>query len=337
MALPRILIVEDEAMLRASMVRGLSRLPADVEDAMTVGEAVAALDRAPPDLVISDIDLPDRSGVELIGELGKRALRVPVIFVSAYLRAYRAQIPPHANIDVLEKPVALDELRALIQSRLGQSLATADDAAAPFAATDYVQLACLGHHSVTIEVAGPAGRGVIVIHAGEVWHAEDRRGVGIEAFRRLAFATDAEVRCRTLRHAAGPRSIEARWEALLIDSARVHDEEAYHRAPDGGPTAEPDAGELVDLDRVFDAVVGAPLVAAPPPPPPEPFALAWDRALAAMLARDYPAAVAAFVEARRLRPDDASVAANLERLAALGHPAAEEEPRDDHAPTDRCR
>jgi len=53
----RVLILDDEAVLRTSMARGQRKLPALVE-------AVRTVDGAPPDLASSDIDLPARTGME---------------------------------------------------------------------------------------------------------------------------------------------------------------------------------------------------------------------------------------------------------------------------------
>jgi Flp pilus assembly protein TadD len=44
-----------------------------------------------------------------------------------------------------------------------------------------------------------------------------------------------------------------------------------------------------------------------------------DRGSAALLRKDYAAALAAFVEARAMRPGDMRVAANLRRLSDLGY------------------
>lgn len=56
---PRVLILEDETVLRASMARGLAKLPAQIDEAGTLAEAIAQLDRALPDVIVSDLDLPD--------------------------------------------------------------------------------------------------------------------------------------------------------------------------------------------------------------------------------------------------------------------------------------
>lgn len=315
---PSILIVEDETVLRASMARALAKLPAMIDEAATVGEAIAFLDRGLPDVIISDLDLPDGSGIELIGELGKRKARVPVVFVTAYLRAYRAQIPPHADVEVREKPIALDELRALVRERL-----RTEGDATPFGAADYIQLACLGKHSVVIDVHGRELRGRIEVVEGEVWHAEDAHGRGLDAFRRLVFAADTEVHCRTMTGGRGPRTIDGKWEALLIDSARAHDEEQRS----GADALEDEVDLLFSIpDASLDAAWPPdPLVTeeAPPASPScdDEFGAHYDRAIEALLVRDYAAAAQAFAAAHALRPDDGRVIANLERLAALGFSA----------------
>jgi DNA-binding response OmpR family regulator len=314
----RVLLIEDETVLRTSMARGIAKLPGvDVVDAKDLDEALRLLDEQRPDLVISDIDLPGRSGIELLGELGRRGLSIPVIYVSAYLKAYRAQIPPHANVEVVEKPVALEDLRAMVRARLG---APAEPRPAPFSAADYLQLACTGRHSVVIHVEGAAAHGQIVIAEGQLWSARDDKGAGPAALRRLVFRQDVEVHCTTLKGAPGPRDVEGPWEMVLLESARLFDEETYASsnppraarppseppppAPLPGPTPEEEAQAEIDAR----------------------FELAWEHALEAMLKKDYPAAVQAFRVAESLRPDDPRVKANLKRLGDMGHAGPERSP-----------
>src|SRR5690606_31862269 len=106
----RVLVVEDEETLRNAMVRGLAKLSGvEALGAGSIAEALTVVDGGAPDVVVSDLDLPDRPGLELIGELGRRGIRCPITFVSAYVRAFSAQIPRHAGVRVLEKPVPLEK------------------------------------------------------------------------------------------------------------------------------------------------------------------------------------------------------------------------------------
>lgn len=321
----RILVIEDETMLRSTIARGLSKINgAVVSDAGDLESALALLDGTPPDVIVSDIDLPGRSGLELLGELGRRALRIPVIFVSGYLQAYRSQIPPHANVEVMEKPVSLDELRTAVLRRSPRASRPTIEVA-PFSVADYLQLAGIGRHSVVLEVERD-GRviGEVVVWAGETWSAVDELGKGEAALRRLAFAAMTQVRCRTLLEHPEGRNLPGHWEMMLLEAARQNDEEQ---------AASREASS--DVDSAWDspppqAAHRAPTPPPPPsPPPPQPrrsalelaFEDAWEEGLEALLSKDYPSALRAFLAARELKPEDLKVHANLKRLAELGYGA----------------
>lgn len=319
-------------MLRVHTARGLAKLPGvDVLTAGTMAEATVLLDDTTPELVICDLDLPDRLGLEILGELGRRGQRAHVIFVSAYLSAFRSQIPRHAGVTVLEKPVELEHLRALVTSTLGLGVG-AD--AAPFTAADYLQLACMGHHSVEIDLARADGRtGRICVVRGEVWSAHDDRGHGEGAFARLAFAKDGLVTCRTLAGPPGPRDLTRGWEAMLMDAARALDEQSRDQPgasaddvfaePDEPATPEPATPEPATF------APAAPEPTAPPPSRDDGYAAAWERGVAALLDHDYRAAWDAFAQALAVRPGDPIATANLTRLRSLGHAgdaAPEEQP-----------
>jgi CheY-like chemotaxis protein len=315
--------VEDEATLRATVARGLSRLPrVEVIAVGTVAEAIASIDQAPPDLLLSDIDLPDRSGIELLGELARRNIRCPVVIVSAYLRAYGAQIPPHAGVEVLEKPIALETLREVVQRRLQTQVDS------PFAVVDYIQLACMGHRSVRVDFRADGFVGWIAVKEGTLWAAQDNDGPGVAAFQRLAFRRDGQIECTSLREDPGPRTIHEAWEGLLLEAARLFDESNYagkgplELAP---PLQEPTTKRTPEL-----AILPHPEPVEPAEPPlsetEHRFAVVWDRGLHALLARRYQEALEAFLEARKLCPEDRKVLANLIRLEAMGYHADQREP-----------
>lgn len=288
------------------MTKGLSRMPGvTVAEAGTVAQAVELLDAAPPRLILSDIDLPDRSGLEILGEIGKRGFRIPVVFISAYLKAYGAQIPRHADVDVREKPVGLEELRALVSQKLGDPYPTSE--AAPFSVADFVQLACLGQRSVVVQtIEGRRTTGAIMVHRGEAWAARDAEGAGNEAFYRLAMNARLTAHCTTLKEAPGDRNLFDSWEMLLLEAARLADETAAGLGPGSsgrsaaGDVPQPSSGAASKSD---DAE----------------FDLIWDRGVSALLAKDYAGALAVFRAARDMRPRDGRVIANLDRLKRMGY------------------
>ncbi len=317
-SLPRVLVVEDETMLLQSVVAGLGRMPGiEVVGAATVAAAVLEIDDRAPAMIISDIDLPDRSGIELLGELGARGLKPHVVFVSAYVKAYRAQIPPHAGVEVIEKPVTLEQLRAMVSNHLNQPAADAS----PFGVSDYLQLASLGHHSVLIEVASPTTAGHLIVVDGQAWTAKDSGGDGMDAFRRLALTGRGQVRCQTFHGDPGPRTLNGSAEALLLETARVADEargghhelsldEALAPSLTPIPVAEP-APTSTEVPPSTDA---APSTDAPP-------SLSFDewfeRGIEASLQKRQRDALDAFRNAAKLNPRDSKTQANIVRLEHL--------------------
>ncbi len=318
--MPLVLILEDEATLRESMVRGLQKLPGiELAEAGTVEEALRLLDGGlRPNLILSDIDLPDRSGIEMLGELGSRNIRVPLVYISAYLKAYGSQIPRHANVEVYEKPISLQELRRIVSDKTGS--AGEGEEAAPFGAIDYLQLACLGRHSVSIEVhrqGKPTAR--IQIVQGEVWSAEDDAGLGWDAFRRIAFSMKGNVACHALKEPEGSRTIQGNWEELLMEAARQTDEEGWN---DDGRHGDAEDG----IDLLTDLQLeDAQLVEAEQVEDADEYEALWDEGVKALLDKDHEQAYEIFTRAAALRPDDRKLEANLARLREMGFGKSEPE------------
>ncbi len=293
--MPTLLLIEDEAMLRSNVARSLSRLPdMTVMDAGSLEEALPLLDRQRPDIIVSDIDLPRRTGIEVLGELAARKLHIPIVFVTGYLRAYGAQIPRHEGIEVLEKPLSIEDLRATIERRIG--LKESLRPPAPFGVPDYMQLAGMGRHSVIIDVSVDGLRvGTVVMVRGDAWAANDAEGGGSEALRRLAFLPGGVVSCRSLAGEPGPRNLDGSWEWVLLEAARSEDERGET------PTQQVPQSVMTPDELAKHA-----------------FERAWDEGIGALLRKDYAAAMSAFFAAREFAPDDAKVRANIERLTQMG-------------------
>lgn len=343
-----ILVLEDEELLRRSVARSLSSLPdVTVVEAGNFAEALRCIDAQRPDLIISDLNLPDRSGIELLSELSQRELHLPIIYMTAYLKSYRARLASQLQIDVLEKPVHLDELRQLVRVRLSTLQAARN--APPFGAADYLQIACAGRHSVQIDVLLAGKRiGQLVVHRGRPWAARDPLGSGMAAFSRLVNLPGAVVLCGTLRGEPEPANLDGSLDSLLLQAAVDSDHLAAGKGASSGddlpPSPAPEAiAALPSAPASERSTLAEPLLPAtaawsglddPPraiaseaPPPPArsaeasaaEFTTALEAGIDALLDKDYPRALAAFLRADRLRPGDPRITANLRRLEELGH------------------
>ncbi len=107
----RILVVEDEPTLRANIERGLARAGHAVTGAASAGDARLALESLSFDVLITDLRLPDGSGMDLIADCARLSPGCVVIAMTAYASIEGAvealRLGAH---DFLLKPVSLGEL-----------------------------------------------------------------------------------------------------------------------------------------------------------------------------------------------------------------------------------
>lgn len=119
----RILVIDDDEMLRGMLVQTLERAGYQVIEAPH-GEAGLKLFRADPaDLVITDLIMPEKEGVETMLELRRDYPHLPIIVVSGGSRASgRDYLPIARQLGVrcaLAKPFSRQEILDAIREALG--------------------------------------------------------------------------------------------------------------------------------------------------------------------------------------------------------------------------
>ena len=127
---PAVLVVDDEADLRELLALALVRLGLDVDTAESVGAGRARLAANRYSLMLTDMRLPDGSGLDLVRDAS--AAGVPVAVITAYGSAENAVAALKSGaFDYLTKPVDLEQLRALVRSVVQPAAAPPSVAAAP--------------------------------------------------------------------------------------------------------------------------------------------------------------------------------------------------------------
>jgi len=116
----KIMVVEDEMLVCASIEQSLKKLGYDVAGHASTGEqAVELARRTSPDLVLMDINLPGKlDGIEAAREI-RRELSIPVVYLTGYTdprTVQRAQIS--APYGYIVKPVAERELEITLSIAL---------------------------------------------------------------------------------------------------------------------------------------------------------------------------------------------------------------------------
>jgi len=252
-----VLVVEDEAAILRGVVRSLESDPElRVTGCSSVNEAVPVLGNDPPSLLVTDLSLPGRSGLEMISELDRNGLRIPIVITTAYRARFEPQFPEDAHLVVLEKPVPLQQLRTLIHELLGKP--ELRRTGPTFEVSDYLQLAGMGRYSVVLRIATRVGaeEGWIEVVDGDVWNAYFGELTGEQALSRMLTLEVTAVSAQALSERPQQRQIEQRLEALLLELVRQIDESRRDRI--GAQELEPspaagreswDRREIPELDR----------------------------------------------------------------------------------------
>ena len=115
----KVLIVDDEPDIRELLEITLGRMNLDTFSARNLGEAQALLGKEAFDLCLTDMRLPDGTGLDLVQHIQQRFPQLPVAMITAYGNLETAINALKAGaFDFLTKPVDLTRLRELVSSAL---------------------------------------------------------------------------------------------------------------------------------------------------------------------------------------------------------------------------
>jgi two-component system response regulator MprA len=116
----RILVVDDDPDTRSLMLDILEAETYEVQACSSGEEAMTTLQREPFDVVLSDIRMPNITGIDLLLHVRQNGLDVEVILMTAYASVETAvQALRGQAFDYLIKPFSLAEVRTCVRSAIG--------------------------------------------------------------------------------------------------------------------------------------------------------------------------------------------------------------------------
>ena len=202
--MPDLLVVEDDPVVLAAMVRacrsdGLATVEAD-----SVGTALAALQGASFRLALVDLMLPGRSGLELLQILAADQPAMPVIMISGYATSENAlESLQLGAFDFLPKPFDLEELVGAVRRGLRYRDRRSERNEAPEASE---QRYFLGRHSWAVLDA----EGTATVGAAETF----RDALGDVSEVVLPAAGNHATQGMRLARVEGPEEVHRVWSPL---------------------------------------------------------------------------------------------------------------------------
>jgi DNA-binding NtrC family response regulator len=114
-----VLVVDDERLIRWTLSEALKEWGYAPVEAADAGAALSLYDSERPSLVLLDINLPDRSGLDVLREIRGRDPEAPVIMVTAAMLVENAVAALRAGAyDFVGKPINLEELQVTVRNAL---------------------------------------------------------------------------------------------------------------------------------------------------------------------------------------------------------------------------
>jgi predicted regulator of Ras-like GTPase activity (Roadblock/LC7/MglB family)/CheY-like chemotaxis protein len=221
----RVLVVDDEEDMLWMLQRNLSKSMEGVEilAAKSGEEALAILSDNRTDLVLTDINMPGMSGLELLIEINNRYPETGVIIMTAYpSNSYETEAMMSGSLRFIEKPFDIKELRSIIEEVL-QGNEGFQGTVDGVDLMDIVQFNGLSRATAALKVTTGEQEGMIFFKDGSVVHAMCDELSGEEAF-----FTILQFNGGTLQNIKGVQppmvSIDKSLEALLFEAAVQNDE-----------------------------------------------------------------------------------------------------------------
>lgn len=119
-SLPRILIVDDDRLVLASLARGLRAAGYEIVEAACGEDALTAVEQAHPDLALLDMRMPGMSGLDVAAALSAKG--VPFLFLSAYGDEETvAQAAQQGAMGYLVKPLDVPQIVPSLETALARA------------------------------------------------------------------------------------------------------------------------------------------------------------------------------------------------------------------------
>lgn len=242
----KILIVDDEETIAWGISKTLSQSDLGVEASYTckAKEALDFIKKTKYDLLITDIRMPEMSGIDLLKEVKEKYPETGVVIMTAYgSTEVQQEASKRGSIFYIEKPFDIKVLKKVIsdffskQSTVPETEKTVENDSSftgdvgSLQLMDVVQMNCLGRITCTLKISEGTRHGEIVFKKGDIVHAETGGTVGKEAFFNIAGWKGGSF--EMLDEIPSQVTILDHWEQLLIEALQAVDDGSQDAVDEG--------------------------------------------------------------------------------------------------------
>jgi len=129
---PLALVADDDDDMRALVAKALRLDGYDVMEARNGGEALRLIANAQmaPDVIVTDVRMPDVGGIALLSELRSAGWMTPIVVMSAFATDQVRDVADQFGADaIFTKPFDIDDLRTVVMSLVWPNVLTSQTSA----------------------------------------------------------------------------------------------------------------------------------------------------------------------------------------------------------------
>lgn len=253
---PLVMLVDDEEDLVWTATRQLASPDAsfDLLGFVQPLEALVACPKRPPTVLVTDVRMPNMTGIELLQAVRKHNPNVHVIVTTAFQDDVAVKrVSKDSGLEFLPKPYNLVDLRHRINACLDRPASAGFSGAMAFSQLpDLIQMQVISRASQVLVVEHNGELGKIWFREGNVVHAECGRMIGADAFFRLLGWPAGTFRVEPPPKKMQEPTIRASTMELLMEGVRLLDEAQRSPAPE--PTFTSGSQEIIDMANVKEVL-----------------------------------------------------------------------------------
>ncbi|WP_240194432.1 response regulator [Desulfopila inferna] len=220
----KVLIVDDEEDMLWMLQRNLDNGIPNIETftAQSGNEALNILNETAVSLVITDINMPGMSGLELLTEVSTKWKDTKVIIMTAYpSNAFANKAKKDGAVQFVEKPFDINEMREIVENVLEEGGSGQTNGG--IALLDIIQFNGLAKSTSALKITAGGKEGMIFFKEGKVIHAMFGNDTGETAFFNIIETEGAEL--QSVNGVDPPLvSMGKSVESLMLEAAVMKDE-----------------------------------------------------------------------------------------------------------------